>query len=103
MILLFNILLVGALNKWRLGGKKARFKPKFNVKYLLKGFRYAGLFMIVSAVMGGLYGLISGAIIQPAMFAVVVTGAFVMINFVISVLVWIFTLVFYSLGEQSLG
>lgn len=51
--------------------------------------------------MGFLYGLIAGIVVQPMLFAIVVSGVTVMINFAISVLLWILRLIFYTFGKQS--
>lgn len=58
------------------------------------GFRYACWFVLISAVMGVLYGLFSGIVLQPAVFAIVYTAVFVMLNFVVALPVWCFNLVF---------
>ncbi|GEP98019.1 PepSY-associated TM helix domain-containing protein [Chitinophaga cymbidii] len=58
------------------------------------GFRYALWFVPVSAVMGALYGLFSGIVLQPAVFAIVYTAVFVMLNFVVALTVWCFNLIF---------
>lgn len=61
---------------------------------LKRGFRYALWVLLITALMGALYGLISGIIIPPAVFAVIYTAVFVILNFVMALAVWVFNLLF---------
>ncbi|PWJ43222.1 hypothetical protein BC781_102771 [Sediminitomix flava] len=56
------------------------------------GLKYGLIFMLIAASMGFLYGLLSGVILQPMFFAVVIVGVFVSINFsisLVSIIPWI--------------
>lgn len=71
---------------------------------LRAGFRYALWFVLISAVMGVLYGLFSGIVLQPAVFAIVYTAVFVLLNFVVALPVWCFNLIFLMpFGKGSRG
>ena len=63
---------------------------------LKAGFRYALWFVVVGFVMGALYGLFSGVIIQPAVFAVTFTTFVVVMNFVVALLVYAINVVIFS-------
>lgn len=60
----------------------------------IKGLRYALWCLPVTAVLGALYGLISGIVMQPAVFAVIFTALIVVMNFIIAFLVLIFSFIF---------
>ena len=57
---------------------------QFFVQHILAGFRYAGWVLLLSGVMGALYGLFSGIIWQPAVFTVAFTAFFVILNFLVA-------------------
>lgn len=65
----------------------------FNLK---KGFRYAFWVVLSSIAIGALYGLPSGILIQPAVFAVTFTCLLVVINFVVALPVWGMNLIFFA-------
>ncbi|SDM18534.1 hypothetical protein [Siphonobacter aquaeclarae] len=50
------------------------------------GLRYAAWFAAIAAAFGFCYGLISGIVWQPAVFAVLFTGTLASLNFVVAVL-----------------
>lgn len=52
----------------------------------VKGFRYAFWVLLTSALSGSLYGLLSGIVIRPAVFAVAFTCLLVVINFIVAFL-----------------
>ncbi|MFT3824885.1 MAG: PepSY-associated TM helix domain-containing protein [Chitinophagaceae bacterium] len=61
---------------------------------LQKGFKYALYTLGVTAVMGMLYGLFSGIVIEPAIFGIVFTTYLVIMNFIIALIVFLFNLIF---------
>ncbi|WP_316792175.1 PepSY-associated TM helix domain-containing protein [Pedobacter frigoris] len=61
---------------------------------LTSGFKYAAIVWPLTAVAGGIYGLISGIVIQPAVFAIAFTCVLVSLNFVCALLAEIFNLLF---------
>ncbi|MFT4022873.1 MAG: PepSY-associated TM helix domain-containing protein, partial [Flavihumibacter sp.] len=54
--------------------------------YFKKGIWYAVLLLVSALVAGALYGLISGILIQPALFSVLYTGICITVNFIIALL-----------------
>ena len=61
---------------------------------LKRGLNYAVIIWPLTAIAGGLYGLISGIILQPAVFAIAFTCVMVSLNFVCALLAEIFNLLF---------
>lgn len=68
-------------------------------KNFLVGLRYAGWFLVLSFIMGALYGLPSGIVIQPAAFSVLFTGVLVVANFAIAIVVLIVGLILLLFGK----
>lgn len=66
-----------------------------------KGIKYALLLLVCSFLAGTLYGMISGVVIQPALFAVLYTGISIFVNFIIATLVFIFNLLFFMPFKRS--
>jgi len=58
------------------------------------GTKYAAAILLVSFIMGALYGLPSGIIIQPATFVVAFSAVLVCLNFICSLLAELFNLLF---------
>ncbi|WP_052266017.1 PepSY-associated TM helix domain-containing protein [Pedobacter kyungheensis] len=58
------------------------------------GFKYATVILLVSFIMGALYGLPSGIIIQPAVFVVAFSAVMVCLNFICALLAELFNLLF---------
>ncbi|MGN6490745.1 MAG: PepSY-associated TM helix domain-containing protein [Agriterribacter sp.] len=54
-----------------------------------KGLRYAGWVLLVSAVSGSLYGVFSGIVIRPAVFAIAFTTILVVLNFIVALLTFL--------------
>lgn len=72
-------------------------RPKLGRYFLLQfksGIKYAAVILLVSFIMGALYGLPSGIIIQPAIFVVAFSAVMVCINFICSLLAELFNLLF---------
>jgi len=63
---------------------------------LKKGFVYALWLALIAAVMGILYGLISGIVLQPAVFTIAFCCTLVVINFVVALLCFLFNLLFLA-------
>lgn len=66
-----------------------------------KGLKYALYFLAFSFIAGALYGIISGVILPPAIFAVLYTGISICVNFIIALLVFIFNLLFFMPFKRS--
>jgi uncharacterized iron-regulated membrane protein len=69
--------------------------------YFKKGIRYALLLLVAAFISGALYGLLSGVIIQPALFCVLYTGICIVVNFIIALLVFMANLVFLAPFKRS--
>lgn len=68
---------------------------------LKKGLIYAGWFILLSMVMGALYGLISGRPLQPAVFSVAFSTTLVVLNFAVALLCMIVQLLFLFPFKKS--
>ncbi|GAA4197148.1 hypothetical protein GCM10022289_03970 [Pedobacter jeongneungensis] len=71
--------------------------PKLGRYFIIQfksGFKYAGIILAVSFIMGALYGLPSGIIIQPAIFVVAFSCVMVCLNFICALLSEIFNILF---------
>lgn len=68
-----------------------------------RGVRYALWFVLLGAVMGGLYGLLGGYVVGPALFVVVFCGVLVALNVAIALLVLLLQLVLVPLGYGRRG
>ncbi|MFT3703059.1 MAG: PepSY-associated TM helix domain-containing protein [Agriterribacter sp.] len=66
------------------------------LQQLTYGFKYALWILLVTAVMGVSYGIVSGIIVQPAIFGIAYTTVLVVINFVIAFLCFLFNIIFLS-------
>lgn len=62
---------------------------RYFVLNLKKGFKYAAWLVVLGLLMGALYGLIRGIVIQPAVFTLMFATVLVVLNFVIALIVWI--------------
>ena len=60
----------------------------FTIQFLA-GLRYAALFLLISALMGMLYGIFGGLLVSAAIIGVTMTGIFVVLNFPVAVLFFI--------------
>ncbi|MFT4205027.1 MAG: PepSY-associated TM helix domain-containing protein [Chitinophagaceae bacterium] len=67
----------------------AAFKSAFR-----KGLKYALMFLPCAFLCGALYGLISGVVLQPAVFGVLYVGICIIVNFIVAMLCGIFSLLF---------
>lgn len=71
--------------------------PKLGKYFLIQfksGFKYAAVILVVSFVMGALYGLPSGIVIQPAIFVVAFSCVMVCLNFICALLSELFNVIF---------
>lgn len=64
--------------------------------YFKKGIRYALLLLLAAFIAGALYGMVSGIIIQPALFSALYTGICVTVNFIIALLALLVNLIFLA-------
>ena len=67
----------------------------------ISGIKYALIFMLVAAVMGVLYGLISGVIIKPALFSITLLGVFVSVNLLFAIIAMVPFLVMKIAKRQT--
>lgn len=72
---------------------KAALWPNFKANFK-KGLRYAAIVWPLVAISGGLYGLASGIILQPALFAIAFTCVLVSLNFICALLAELFNVLF---------
>ncbi|MDF2456743.1 MAG: PepSY protein [Cytophagaceae bacterium] len=74
------------------------------IQNLRKGFQYALWFVGVGTLMGALYGLIAGIVLQPAAFMLAFLCVLVSANFVIALLTFIVHLILaiFKKGSRSL-
>jgi hypothetical protein len=68
---------------------------------LKKGLVYAGWFILVSMVMGALYGAISGRPLQPAVFSVAFTTTLVVLNFAVALVSMVIQLLLSIFRKSS--
>ncbi|WP_316824823.1 PepSY-associated TM helix domain-containing protein [Pedobacter miscanthi] len=71
--------------------------PKLGRYFLINfksGFKYAAIILAISSIMGALYGLPSGIVIQPAIFVVAFSCVMVCLNFICALLSEIFNILF---------
>ncbi|MFT4153453.1 PepSY-associated TM helix domain-containing protein [Parafilimonas sp.] len=66
----------------------------FFAKQLKQSFKYAVWILLICAVMGALYGVVSGIVIQPAVFTIAYTAVLIIINFLIAMLCMLFNIIF---------
>lgn len=69
--------------------------------HLAQGCKYALLFVGVSAVMGALYGLFGGRLVSPMIFAITLTGIFVVLNFIVALAVGVVNLLFILFNQRN--
>lgn len=69
---------------------------KYILTHLKKGFQYAWWFVLIGAVMGALYGMFSGILIQPAVFVILFATVFVVLNFIVALISLLFYLLFMA-------
>jgi len=68
---------------------------------LKRGFVYAGWFILISLVMGALYGVISGRPLQPAVFSVAFTTTLIVLNFAVALLCMVVQLLLFVFKKSS--
>lgn len=64
------------------------------VQQLKCSFKYALWTLLITAVMGALYGILSGIVIQPAVFGIAFTTVLVVLNFLVALLCIVFNIIF---------
>lgn len=75
------------------------------VTNLVLGFKYAGILLPITFLSGAIYGLISGLIIQPAIFAIAFLSIVIAMNFIFALLIETFNLIFltpFKRGKHSI-
>lgn len=70
-------------------------------KGIRRGLKYAVILMIVSAIMGLIYGLLGGLFFRSALVAVTFVGIFAVANLALSALTWIPLLLFTVLKKST--
>ncbi|MCH2043242.1 MAG: hypothetical protein MK212_03820 [Saprospiraceae bacterium] len=68
-----------------------------------RGLKYALIFMVIAAIMGALFGLISGIILQPAIVSITFVGIFSAINYAVAILSLIPLLVLSLIGKKTVA
>lgn len=75
-------------------------KPAGSFRYFLlhlkNGSRYALWLVLITAVMGILYGVVAGILLQPAAFGIAFTCYLVVMNFVVALIVWLINALFFT-------
>lgn len=69
------------------------------------GISYASIVLLVTMLMGGLYGLIVGIIIEPAVFALAFSAILVCMNFICAIFALLFNTIFlvpFKKGKQNI-
>jgi len=80
-------------------GRRTFFPPV--KKHFMKGLKYAAMSLPASFISGALYGIISGVIIAPGLFAVVYVGICVIVNMILALLTGLITLLFLTPFEKG--
>ncbi|WP_076382943.1 PepSY-associated TM helix domain-containing protein [Filimonas lacunae] len=70
-------------------------------KQLKKGLVYAGWFMLISAIMGAVYGLFAGMPLQPAVFSIAFSTTLVVLNGVVALLCMVVQLLLWPFKRSS--
>jgi hypothetical protein len=66
------------------------------LQQLKSSFKYAGWILLITAVMGVLYGIISGIPVQPAVFGIAFITVLVVLNFAVALLCFLFNAIFLA-------
>lgn len=69
---------------------------KYIALHYKKGISYALWTILFAFLMGGLYGLVSGIVLEPAVFSLIFTGILVTANFLVAFIVMLFNLIFLT-------
>jgi uncharacterized iron-regulated membrane protein len=76
--------------------ERLRYGWVYFTEHCKKGFRQALWVMAIGIIFGALYGLFSGLIVQPAVFAFAFTAVLVVANFIVALISFVFGLVFLA-------
>ena len=72
----------------------------FKLNFIL-GFKYALLFLLISAVMGLIYGAFGGRLISPMFVGITYVGIFVILNFFVALILGVVNLIPSAFGKGS--
>ena len=67
---------------------------------ILRGLKYGSIVLVVSGLFGLLFGLFDAQFLKPALVSMTHIGLFVVVNFIISILLWLPTAVLYALKKS---
>ncbi|MEM6806744.1 MAG: hypothetical protein AAF696_35410 [Bacteroidota bacterium] len=73
---------------------------KMNIP-ILAGIKYALIFAGIAALMGVIYGAISGIVFVPALFSVTMVGIFATLNFIVALFVFLINLILMIFKKHS--
>lgn len=66
---------------------------------ILRGLKYGAVLFVVAGLFGLLFGLFDAQFVKPALVSITHIGLFVVVNFIISILLWLPTAVLYALKK----
>ena len=67
---------------------------------ILRGLKYGVVVLVISGLFGLFFGLFDAQFIKPALVSMTHIGLFVVVNFIISILLWLPTAVLYALKKS---
>lgn len=67
---------------------------------ILRGLKYGAVVLVISGLFGLFFGLFDAQFIKPALVSMTHIGLFVVVNFIISILLWLPTVVLYALKKS---
>ncbi|MEL6824456.1 MAG: hypothetical protein AAFP70_22075 [Calditrichota bacterium] len=70
-------------------------------EYFRLGFKYALIFLVVSGVMGAIYGLFGLRFYGPVVFAISLTGIFVILNFPFALIAFLGNVLLMPFSKSS--
>ncbi len=67
---------------------------------ILRGLKYGSIVLFLSGLFGFLFGVFGGQFLKPAIVSMTHIGLFVVVNFIISVFLWLPTAVLFALKKS---
>lgn len=67
---------------------------------ILRGLKYGLVVLFISGLFGFLFGLFDGQFIKPALVSMTLIGLFVVVNFILSILLWLPTALLFALKKS---
>lgn len=67
---------------------------------ILRGLKYGAIVLCMAGLFGLFYGLLDAQFIKPALVSMTHIGLFVVVNFIISILLWLPTAVLFALKKS---